>query len=37
MADDNLQRMYEYQELKGNSGSEYVVRGAEVVCGYGGS
>lgn len=37
MADDNLQRMYEYQELKGNSGSEYVVRGAEVICGYGGS
>lgn len=37
MADDNLQRMYEYHELKGNSGSEYVVRGAEVVCGYGGS
>ena len=35
MADDNLQKMYEYQELKGNSNSEYVVRGAEVSCPYG--
>lgn len=30
-----IQKMYEYQEKKGNSGYEYVVRGAEVFCGYG--
>ena len=31
-----LQRMYEYKELKGNAGSEYAVRGAELSCSYGG-
>lgn len=36
MAENNeLQKMYEYQELKGKSGYEYVVRGAEVFCGRG--
>ena len=32
---NELQKMYEYQELKGKSGYEYVVRGAEVFCGKG--
>ena len=32
---NELQKMYEYQELKGKSGYEYVVRGAEVFCGRG--
>lgn len=31
----NLQKMYEYQELKGTGKYDYVVRGAEVVCNYG--
>lgn len=33
---NELQKMYEYKEMKDNaSGQEYVVRGAEVFCGYG--
>ena len=37
MSENNgLQEMYEYQEMKDKaSGEEYVVRGAEVFCGYG--
>ena len=31
----NLQKMYEYQELKGIGNYDYVVRGAEVICNYG--
>ena len=31
----NLQKMYEYQELKGTGKYDYVVRGAEVICNYG--
>lgn len=31
----NIQKMYEYQECKGKSDYEYVVRGAEVSCKYG--
>ena len=32
---DGLQEMYEYKEMKGKDGYEYVVRGAEVFCGQG--
>ena len=32
---DNMKKMYEYQEMRGGSSSEYVVRGAEVYCKYG--
>lgn len=31
----NLQKMYDYQELKGIGNYDYVVRGAEVICNYG--
>ena len=34
MAND-IQKMYEHQEMKGYGGYEYVVRGAEVSCSYG--
>ena len=32
---DGLQEMYEYKEMKGKDGYEYVVRGAEAFCGQG--
>ena len=32
---DDLQKMYEYQQMKGKDCYEYVVRGAEVFCGQG--
>lgn len=32
---DGLQEMYEYKEMKGKDGYEYVIRGAEVFCGQG--
>nr|WP_315033610.1 PAAR-like protein [uncultured Lachnoanaerobaculum sp.] len=32
---DNIKKMHEYQVMNGTSSSEYVVRGAEVLCKYG--
>lgn len=32
---DNVEAMYQHQEMKGRHGYEYVVRGAEAFCGHG--